>query len=157
MAKYLLNTTMSTYLFRGGNIEIEPKKVKAVTDTDFKTGIFEAAILSGALLAFDREEDVTLVTGTIPSAAKVEVINGAVEPGASKEELIAFIAAQKKKAEETAAKYKVEAEVIESQTPVESVEVVNQAPADETVETTETPVVAAKTGRSRKTTPVIQD
>lgn len=108
MAKYLLNTTMSTYLFKGGSLEIEPAKSKAVTDIDFNSGIFEAAILSGALQCFNSPEEIPLITGTIPEPVKTETLAKGIEPGATNDELISFMATQKAKAEAGFNKYRVE-------------------------------------------------
>lgn len=148
MAKYLLNTTMSTYLFRGGNIEIQPKKVRAVTDSDFNSGMFEAAILTGAIQAYDREEDVPLVTGTIPTPPEMERIHKPGDGGASREELAAFIKKQHQKAADEADRFKVEAEVIPSETePVAEPAAVAPVVTESKIEEVVAKPKAAKPGR----------
>ena len=59
MTKFLYNDSkVYTLLFKGGSLEIKPRKYISVTPQDIGTGIFTQAIMSKQLLEYDREEDI---------------------------------------------------------------------------------------------------
>jgi len=51
--KYLLNTTNTIYLFRGGYLELLPNIPKEVTDEELNSSMFSAAISAGHIKVYD--------------------------------------------------------------------------------------------------------
>jgi hypothetical protein len=144
MAKYLYNTTNSIYLFKGGSLEVPPKGTKPVSDTDFASGMFEDAILTGAIKAYDRQEDVE-TSKVVTKPNPVEVMNKG-DSGASQDELKAFLAKQESKRQAEADRLKaaiatLESEAITDPTPEPKIE-------EEVVE----PAASTKKGRKAQTT-----
>ena len=60
--KYLLNTTNTIYLFRGGYLELLPNIPKEVTEEELNSSMFSAAISAGHIKVYDS-------LSTIPKTA----------------------------------------------------------------------------------------
>lgn len=134
MAKYLLNTTTSIYLFKGGNLEVLPGVPKPVSDNDFNSGVFEDAVLLGALKVFDSLSEVDV--GLFKPPAKPDIRTEVSDNGSSAEELLAFVKSQKEKSLAQANKYADNKEDVAS-APAQTVapdtpEVVTRPPAKKT-------------------------
>jgi len=156
MAKYLFNTTNSIYLFKGGSLEVPPKGHRPVSDTDFNSGIFEDAILTGALKVYNTLEEVPAVD-TSYEPAPIEKVNQGVN-GASTEELKAFIASKEAKKQAEAERLQAAitptvSETIPAPTVTPEPDPIPDAPAvpvELKIESTETPVTTPKKTKAPK-------
>jgi hypothetical protein len=109
MAKYLVNTTNSIYLYKAGYIEVPPKTVKPVTDVDFNSGIFEEQTMTDQFCVFDTKLEAEVFLQSLGPVKSVPADIGSLAnlgaEGASTEELAEFLATTKAKQDTAVSKY----------------------------------------------------